>query len=285
MNYRHAFHAGNFADVHKHAVLARILLHLCRKPAPFRVIDTHAGAGRYDLFASEPTRSGEWRQGVGRLWQTGRPPKLDALLAPYLDAVAALNPDGELRSYPGSPLIVRHLLRTQDRLTACELEPTAAAALAATLRGDRRAKALTIDGWTALNAYVPPVERRGLVLIDPPFEDSAEFTRLAAALGGAHRKWPSGIYMLWYPLKDRGAPEALARRLKRLALPKLLRCELTLGPRRADAGLVGSGLIVVNPPFSLEAELRTLMPALAGVFSAEAASRVDWLAAEASVAR
>ena len=282
MNYRHAFHAGNFADVHKHAVLARVLLHLRRKPAAFRVIDTHAGGGRYDLFAAEPTRSGEWRQGIGRLWQSGRSNKLDALLAPYLEAVAALNPDGELRSYPGSPLIVRHLLRAQDRLTACELEPTAAAALAATLRGDRRAKALTIDGWTALNAYVPPRERRGLVLIDPPFEDAAEFARLAAALGNAHRKWPTGIYMLWYPITDRAAPDALARRLERLAVPKLLRCELTLRPPRAVAGLAGSGLILVNPPYPLEAELRTLMPALvrALALADEAAARVEWLADE-----
>jgi 23S rRNA (adenine2030-N6)-methyltransferase len=284
MNYRHAFHAGNFADVHKHAVLARILLHLCRKPAPFRVIDTHAGAGRYDLFAAEPTRSGEWRHGIARLWQSSGSQTFDGLLAPYLDAVAALNPGGELRSYPGSPLIVLHLLRAQDRLIACEFEPTAAAALAGTLRGDRRARALTIDGWTALKAYLPPKERRGVVLIDPPFEDSAEFERLAAALAGARRKWPSGIYMLWYPLKDRAAPDALARRLERLVLPKLLRCELMLGPARPDAGLIGSGLILANPPFTLEAELRALMPALALLFSTEATARIDWLAGESPVA-
>ena len=132
-----------------------------------------------------------------------------ALLAPYLDAVAALNPDGKLRAYPGSPLIAQSLLRPQDRLIACELEPRAAASLAAALRGDARAKALAIDGWTALGAYVPPKERRGLVLVDPPFEDAADFMRLSGALAAAHRKWPTGIYMLWYPIKERAAPDAL----------------------------------------------------------------------------
>jgi 23S rRNA (adenine2030-N6)-methyltransferase len=276
MNYRHAFHAGNFADVHKHAVLARILVHLCRKPAAFRVIDTHAGAGRYDLSALEPSRSGEWHQGIERVWPTQQG-KTDDLLAPYLDAVAALNPDGKLRVYPGSPLIVAHLLRRQDRLIACELEPRAAAALAATLRGTARAKTVAIDGWTALGAYVPPRERRGLVLIDPPFEDTADFVRLSGALAAAHRKWPTGIYLLWYPIKERTAADQLARRLQKLAVPKVLRCELSLGPPRADAGLVGSGLIVVNPPFTLEPDLHRLMPALAGLLSPQATWRLDWL--------
>ena len=279
MNYRHAFHAGNFADVHKHSVLARILVHLRRKPAAFRVIDTHAGAGRYDLLAPEPSRSGEWRDGIERVWEARR--QLhgpDALLAPYLAAVVALNPDGRLRIYPGSPLIVKYLLRPQDRLIACELEPLSAAALAAALRGDARAKAVAIDGWTALGAYVPPKERRGLVLIDPPFEDAADFMRLSSALAAAYRKWPNGIYLMWYPIKDRAAPDALARRLQKLALPNVLRCELTLGPPRAEAGLVGSGLIVVNPPFTLEPDLRIFMPALRAALSPRAASRIDWLA-------
>jgi 23S rRNA (adenine2030-N6)-methyltransferase len=279
MNYRHAFHTGNFADVHKHSVLARILVHLRRKPAAFRVIDTHAGAGRYDLLAPEPSRSGEWRDGIERVWEARR--QLhgpDALLAPYLAAVVALNPDGRLRIYPGSPLIVKYLLRPQDRLIACELEPRSAAALAAALRGDARAKAVAIDGWTALGAYVPPKERRGLVLIDPPFEDAADFMRLSSALAAAYRKWPTGIYLMWYPIKDRAAPDALARRLQKLALPNVLRCELTLGPPQAEAGLIGSGLIVVNPPFTLEPDLRIFMPALRAALSPRAASRIDWLA-------
>jgi 23S rRNA (adenine2030-N6)-methyltransferase len=201
MNYQHAFHAGNFADVHKHVVLTRILDYLRQKPAAFRVIDTHAGAGRYDLFGPQATRSGEWRHGIGRLFgkphsAAGKTDAAQALLAPYLNAVAALNPGGTLRAYPGSPLIVKALLRRQDRLIARELEPNAAAALKAALRGDARAKALTIDGWIALLANIPPKERRGLILIDPPFEETVDFARLSDALAQAHYKWPSGIYLL-----------------------------------------------------------------------------------------
>lgn len=296
MNYRHAFHAGNFADVHKHAVLARILTHLRQKPAAFRVIDSHAGSGRYDLFAEEATRGGEWRDGIGQVWsdqvwsgqvRSGRTKAEDAparaLLAPYLDAVAACNAGSDLRTYPGSPLIARHLMRSQDRLIACEIEPRAAAQLAATLRGGSRAKALAIDGWTAISAYVPPKERRGVVFIDPPFEEAADFTRLSAALSAAHRKWPTGIYVAWYPIKTREAPDALARRLQRLSIAKILRSELVLQAPAADAGLAGSGLVVVNPPFTLEADLRVLLPALGGMLaqaSARPGYRIDWLAAE-----
>ncbi len=286
MNYRHAFHAGNFADVHKHAVLARILTHLRLKPATFRVIDSHAGAGRYDLAAPDPIRGGEWRLGIARLWAARaeraaraalRQTQPWALLAPYLDAVAALNQDGELRAYPGSPLVVQHLLRAHDRLIACEIEPQAAAGLAAALRGDPRAKVLALDGWTAIGAFVPPKERRGLILIDPPFEDAGDFARLSVVLETTHRKWPTGIYMLWYPIKDREAPDALARRLRRSRVPKLLRCELSPGALREGASLVGSGLLVVNPPFTLEADLHLILPVLGNALSRRPSWRIDWL--------
>jgi 23S rRNA (adenine2030-N6)-methyltransferase len=280
MNYRHAFHAGGFADVHKHSVLTRVLLHLRLKPAAFRVIDTHAGAGVYDLSGPEPSRGGEWHHGIERLWQARRRGPPHALLTPYLDAVAALNPSGELRNYPGSPLIAKYLMRPQDRLIACEIEPGSAALLGAALRGDRRAKVLAIDGWTAAGAYVPPKERRGLILIDPSFEDAADFTHLSTMLSAAHRKWPTGIYLLWYPVKDRAAPDALARRLKKLNVPNVLRSELMIGTPRAEGALVGSGLIVVNPPFTLEQDLRAFMPAVCGILSPEAAARTDWLVPE-----
>ena len=278
MNYQHAFHAGNFADVHKHAVLARIICYLKAKPAALRVIDTHAGAGRYDLRGAQASRGGEWQEGIARLLDRPLPDEVRALLAPYLDVVRNLNPGGALRVYPGSPLVALALIRPQDRLVACELEPRAAASLKAVLR-DRRAKALALDGWTALGAYVPPKERRGVVLVDPPFEDAADFTRLAGAVAAAHRKWPTGIYLLWYPIKERDAPDALARRLRKLAMPSVLRCEITLGPPRADAGLIGSGLIVINPPFKLDADLEILLPALGEAFATGAACRIDWLAA------
>jgi len=283
VNYQHAFHAGNFADVHKHAVLARVLIHLRNKPAAFRVIDTHAGAARYDLLAQEATRGGEWHDGIAKVW-AARPTSGDdrsgggaALLTPYLDAVASLNPGGSLRTYPGSPLVALALLRPQDRLIACELEPRAAALLQTALRRDRRAKALTIDGWTALGAYVPPKERRGVVLIDPPFEEAADFTRLSSALVAAHRKWPTGIYMLWYPIKERDAAEALVRRLKRTGLAGLLRCEINLAPPAAALGLTGSGVILVNPPYKLDADLGLLLPALGKILSPQATIRTDWL--------
>jgi 23S rRNA (adenine2030-N6)-methyltransferase len=280
VNYQHAFHAGNFADVHKHVVLARVLTYLRAKPAAFRVIDTHAGAGRYDLLAAEPSRSGEWRNGIERVWEAAKDklaPDVRTLLAPYLETIATYNPDGGLRVYPGSPLIAQHLIRAQDRLIACELEPRSAAGLMTALRGDRRAKALAIDGWTAIGAYVPPKERRGMVLTDPPFEEAADFMRLSGSLATAHRKWPTGIYMLWYPIKGREAPEGLARRLERLAIPRVLRSEITLGRPRADAGLIGSGLIVVNPPFTLEADLQALLPALGGILAPQGTHRLGWL--------
>jgi 23S rRNA (adenine2030-N6)-methyltransferase len=285
MNYRHAFHAGNFADVHKHAVLVRILFHLRLKLGAFRIIDTHAGAGRYDLDGAEATRSGEWRRGIERIWQAREWGTAEDLIRPYLDLVTALNPGGELRSYPGSPLIAKSLLRQQDRMIACELEEAAATALAAALRGDRRCKALTIDGWTAAAAYVPPPERRGLVLIDPPFEEAIDFERLANILATAHRKWPTGIYLLWYPIKDRRAPDTLARQLGKLPVPRILRSELTLGPAQVGGNLVGSGLIVVNPPFTLERDLGVLLPVLCPLLSTEARARTDWLVAEQNPGR
>ncbi|MGZ3324915.1 MAG: 23S rRNA (adenine(2030)-N(6))-methyltransferase RlmJ [Xanthobacteraceae bacterium] len=282
MNYRHAFHAGNFADVVKHAVLVRILVHLCAKPAAFRVIDTHAGAGRYDLNGPEAARSLEWREGIERLVTASIGARARILLAPYLDVVAACNGVAGLTSYPGSPAIVRAFLRPQDRLLACELEPSAAAALTRYLAGDRRSKALSIDGWTALHAYVPPKERRGLVLTDPSFEDSGDFVRLGQALEAAHRKWANGIYLAWYPIKDRAGPDALARRLRRSGIAKILRAELSLAAPRVDNRLGACGLIVVNPPWTLAGELAILLPELAAILSGAAGGthRVDWVASE-----
>ena len=285
MNYQHAFHAGNFADVHKHIVLTRVLEYLRQKPAPFRVVDTHAGAGRYDLLGPQAARSGEWRDGIERLFAAPRSgaagtDSAQALVAPYLDIVAALNPGGTLRLYPGSPLIVKALLRRQDRLIACELEPSAAASLQVVLHGDDRAKALAIDGWMALFANIPPKERRGLIVIDPPYEEGVEFARLCDTLAQAHRKWASGLYLLWYPIKAREAPDALARRLRRLSVPKILRCELSIAPPRAEGALAGSGLIIVNPPFPLERELRVILPVLRRLLAPMGAYRLDWLSGE-----
>jgi hypothetical protein len=181
MNYRHAFHAGNFADVVKHIALARILTYLHDKPAAFRVIDTHAGAGLYDLTSAEAERGGEWRTGIARLMQARLSEPVMALVKPYLDVVRAFNPPRELVAYPGSPLIARALLRPQDRLVACEVEPGARKRLIEALYNDAQARVVDLDGWTALTAFVPPKERRGVMLIDPPFEAPDEFDRHAGA--------------------------------------------------------------------------------------------------------
>jgi 23S rRNA (adenine2030-N6)-methyltransferase len=292
LNYRHAFHAGSFADVVKHAVLVRILAHLRAKPAAFRVIDTHAGAGLYDLSGPEANRSSEWQAGIARLLAGPLSEPARALLAPYLGFVESLNTANldakrQLTRYPGSPAIVSAFLRPQDRLIACELEPTAAQALARNLARDRCAKAIAIDGWIALNAYVPPPERRGLVLVDPPFEDGNDFTRLASALAGAHRKWPGGTYLLWYPIKGRNAPDALVRDLRRLSIPKILRAELCVGETPLEGPLGGCGLMIVNPPWQLDNELAVILPGLAAALGLGAAlgpggagHRLDWIARE-----
>jgi 23S rRNA (adenine2030-N6)-methyltransferase len=262
MNYRHAFHAGNFADVFKHIIIARILTHLREKTAPFRVIDTHAGEGLYDLAGEEASRTGEWRDGIGRLTEAKLPADAAELMAPYLAALRACNRPDELRYYPGSPMLARHLLRPQDRLVACELEPRAAAALSRHLRASPTAKVTHIDGWTALNAYVPAKERRGLVIVDPPFEEPNDLIRLADGVTAAYRKWPTGIYLMWYPVKGRDGLDRFLKRLRRAGLEKCLRAEFAVASPGPAGGLNACGVIVVNPPWRLAAEIRNFAPAL-----------------------
>jgi 23S rRNA (adenine2030-N6)-methyltransferase len=279
MNYRHAFHAGNFADVIKHVVLVRILLYLQEKNAAFRVIDTHAGAGRYNLAGEEAERGGEWLTGIARIMQTRFSERAAPLMKPYLDIVRAFNPQrGQLTTYPGSPLIARALLRPQDRLTACEVEPVTRKALIDALRHDTQARVVDLDGWTALPAFVPPKERRGLVLIDPPYEQKDEFERLAAGFSEAFAKWPTGSYLLWYPAKSRRATDELARRVAQAvgeARPpgKCLRVEFSVAPQAAGTGLTSAGLLVVNPPWTLLAELKAILPELEKPLGQGGASR------------
>ncbi len=259
MNYRHAFHAGNFADVFKHALLTRILLRLAAKPAAFRVLDTHAGDGLYDLRSDASVRTGEWRDGIGRLLDADLPPGPAALLQPYKAIVASY---GE-GFYPGSPLVTASLLRRGDRLVCCELLPAALKRLRQAL--PKRGKVLELDGYLALKAQVPPVERRGLVLIDPPFEDPEELTRLRDAVSAAWRKWSTGIFAIWLPLKSPDAARSLAQALIEAGVPKLLRLELWTDAWQADERLAGTALIVINPPFGLDEEATVILPALADV--------------------
>ncbi|MER8749597.1 23S rRNA (adenine(2030)-N(6))-methyltransferase RlmJ [Mesorhizobium sp. M1050] len=282
MNYRHAYHAGNFADVVKHVVLTRLLEYLKQKDKAFRVIDTHAGIGRYDLSSVEAQKTGEWQGGIGRLIDAQLAAPVAALLAPYLETVRSLNPEGGIQKYPGSPLIARHLMRKQDRLTAIELHPKDVAKLRTLFAGDFQARIIELDGWLALGAHLPPKEKRGLVLIDPPFEETGEFERLVDGLIRAHKRWPGGIYALWYPIKDRKAIIAFRKALKQSGIPKLLDIEFEIRPASSEPSLDGSGLLVVNPPFTLEGELRMLLPALHRLLAVGRPAHwsLEWLAGE-----
>ena len=289
MNYRHAYHAGNFADVLKHATLALALQRMTAKPAPLRIIDTHAGVGLYDLTGREAGKTGEWRHGIGRLLGPGAeplPPAVAALLEPYLAAVRAVNPPGsdELVRYPGSPMIARHLLRPGDRLIANEFHPDDNAALAAVLARERRAKVLALDGWTALKSLLPPRERRGLVLVDPPFEAQGELERLTTGLAEAHRRFATGVYLLWFPIKDPRPIARLQHAVLGLGLPKLLFVDLMIRPARDPDRLNGTGLLIANPPYGLSGQLRELAPVLARRLAQEDGGRatVTWLAGDES---
>ena len=269
MNYSHAFHAGNFADVVKHVVLVRILLHLAKKPTPFRVIDTHAGAGLYDLAGDEASRTGEWREGVGRLGSVDPASEAGALLAPYR---ALIDVDIAALRYPGSPLLVQRLLRATDRAIFCETQGPVRQRLARVLGRDRRAKVLEIDGWTALGAFVPPPERRGLVLVDPPFEATDEFSRMAGAFANAVRKWRTGIYLLWYPVKSFERRDAFWAALAASDAPDLLRIEFGVAPVDPVGGLMRTGLAVANPPFMLAEEMRISLSGLAQALGRDSAA-------------
>jgi 23S rRNA (adenine2030-N6)-methyltransferase len=265
MNYRHAYHAGNFADVLKHVVLTRVIEYLKRKPAPFRIIDTHAGSGRYALHSEEAAKTGEWKAGIARLLGPDAPPlpaEVAGLMAPYLDAVRAENGAGALRLYPGSPLIARRLMRADDRLVANELHPEEHARLKASIGRDRRVKVLQLDGWLALKAQLPPNERRGIVLIDPPFEEERELARMAQGLAEGLNRFATGVYLAWYPIKDPRPVARFHRDLASLPGARMLRVELMLR-RPADLDrLNGCGLVVANPPHVLDAELASILPVL-----------------------
>ena len=283
MNYRHAFHAGNFADVVKHAILARVLVYLKRKEAPFRFIDTHAGAGRYDLTGDEARRSPEWREGVARLVRATPPKPVADLLAPYLQAIGPPGADGLPVSYPGSPAIAQALLRAEDRIALCEAHPEEREKLIAALGRDRRLSIVATDGYLALNAYLPPKERRGAVLIDPPFESPAEPARVEEALARALRKWPTGLFLAWRPIREAAADAHFLNNIAALGAPNILRIDIDVGPGPVGAQgqrpLSGAGLLVFNPPHTLFDEAATLTPWLARLLAREGrgAHVCEWL--------
>ena len=282
LSYRHAFHAGNFADVLKHAVLALLVAALARKEKPFAVLDTHAGAGLYDLGSREARKLREWRDGIGRLRDHGEAP---AELRPYLEAVEAANTgDGmdAVGRYPGSPLVIRHLLRPGDRLLLCELHRADHAALEALFAGDRQVAVHNRDGYEALKALLPPPERRGLVLIDPAYEVGDEWERVAEGLATAWRRWPTGVLAAWYPLLA-GDPHArLERAVVAAGLTKILRVKLGVFPQDSPGGMNGAGMLIVNPPWQVDKQVARLLPWLLARLApgGQGQQKVDWLVPE-----
>ncbi|HET6375810.1 MAG TPA: 23S rRNA (adenine(2030)-N(6))-methyltransferase RlmJ [Methylocella sp.] len=277
MNYRHEFHAGNFADVFKHILLSRILLYLRVKPSAFRCIETHAGSGLYALGSAGAGKPAEWRGGIGRLAPACPDPLLQELLGPYLEIEAPL-----LQTVPphyaGSPLIARALLRRQDRMLLCELHPRAFENLKAVLGKEPGVKLFAINGYMGLRAFVPPKERRGLVLIDPPFEDPGEFETAADELEKAWRKWPGGIYMLWYPVKDMASASAFSQSLAQRGIKRILRLEFQVSRPAPQLPLARCGAVIVNPPYLLPGEAGRILPWLADCLGAgEPGFSINWL--------
>ena len=282
MNYRHAFHAGNFADVFKHTILIGLLESLKAKQTPFCYIDTHAGAGRYDLRGEQALKTREHEEGVTRLLGATR---LGSHTHVYLNLVRALNAKAahELDVYPGSPLIASLLMREQDRAALCELQADEAAQLKRLFAGDARIGVHQRDGYEALTALLPPKERRGMVLIDPPFEaQEDEFRAIETALLQAHARWPGGIYAIWYPIKLRHQAQRFQRWFTLQKIPKVLCAELLLHPDNSALRLNGCGMVIVNPPWKFERQLGELLPQLSkhlaqGRFGQH---RVEWLTRE-----
>ncbi len=262
MNYRHVFHAGNFADVLKHAVMAWIISYLQNKPGPIRIIESHAGGGIYDLSASAAARTGEWLGGIGLL-----DAPLDAVaepfLTPYREALAVLRAGHGPNIYPGSPLICQHMLRADDRYIGAELHGETNWHLKTALGRDARFKVLLMDGWQVLRANVPPKERRGLALIDPAYEAADEWQSVARETIAAWRKWPTGCFMVWYPLKNPRQSDDLAASFADAGVGSAIRLELMVDDLVASERLAGCGVLVINPPWTLFAEARLFLPALA----------------------
>ena len=279
LSYRHGFHAGNFADVFKHIVLSLLVRAQLRKDKPFFYLDTHAGAGRYELGSTMAQKNREFAGGIARLWGLAEAP--EAARA-YLDAVRALNAAPELRVYPGSPRIARHFLRAQDRMVLCELHGKEAEHLQAEFAGDRQVATRAGDGYQGLKAFLPPLEKRGLVLIDPPFELKDERARLLEAVAQAHKRFATGVYAIWYPIQDRAAVDWLRRQLVRTGIRNILAAELRIFDEDAPLRLNGSGMVVINPPWRLDEELETLGPWLWQALSPEGQGgfKLDWLVPE-----
>ena len=278
MNYRHGFHAGNHGDVLKHVLLTRLLAYLNRKDKPYRVIDAHAGIGIYGLDGVEALKTGEWEGGIGRM-AAPFASEIEELLAPYRAIIAAINSDDQMKRYPGSPEIAVRMMRKHDRMIANELQPECHEMLARNYWQDARVKLMQTDAETCVKASLPPPERRGIVLIDPPYEQKGEAVKAARMLGEGLKRFATGIFVLWYPVKAKGDETICLDAATALGVPGTLMAELRVREPFRQGGLAGSGLIVVNAPWGLDAELELLLPALAGRLGVGEWGRgtVEWL--------
>jgi 23S rRNA (adenine2030-N6)-methyltransferase len=279
LSYRHLFHAGNFADVFKHALLTRLLIAISAKEKPYLYLDTHAGIGRYDLTHAWAQKAREYENGVARIWRAHDTP---ATLEPYVEALRSVNPDGALRFYPGSPLIAKRFMRSADRMVLTELNKTDCAVLQEVFARERRIAVQLMDAYQALKAYLPPPERRGLVLIDSSFDRSREFDRLLRALKDAYTLWPTGIYAVWYPLMEPAPMRDFAAGIRRSGIRKVLQLEITVRSRDESGIIPGCGMLVVNPPWHFEDEARPLLAWLAKKLALQGpgTARVEWLVPE-----
>lgn len=276
MNYRHSYHAGNHADVLKHAILLRMVTLLQRKDAPLCYLDSHAGTALYDLQGEDAGRTGEYRDGIGRLWAQD---DLPALLADYRNAVARHNPDGQLRLYPGSPQLVADTLREQDRMIISELHPADAQTLKGHFVDAPQIAVHQRDGYELPKAFLPVAERRALWLLDPPFEKGDDLQRCLRAMEQGIQRMRQTVIALWYPIKDQRLLRDFYRQIGAAGLPKVLRVELNVRPADTTLGLNGSGLMLVNPPWPLWEELEQALPWMARQLAQSGPGdwRMDWL--------
>jgi 23S rRNA (adenine2030-N6)-methyltransferase len=271
MNYKHIYHAGNFADVAKHVALLYCLKALTRKEAPFFVLDTHAGRGYYDLQAAEAAKSGEAERGIQRVIAAAAGAKP---LEDYLSVIRARR-GKRLARYPGSPALIAQVLRPQDRALFVELMPAEARAIDRELESAGRISTQIDDGYAVLKAKVPPPERRGLVLIDPPYESLDEFKELLQAFGDAYARWPTGTFLMWYPIRSADQRSLVHSRFEALGIPKMLLAEMAVHPDDVGVGLAGSGMMIVNPPYGADEFLRDAYSVIHHCIAAAGAGYVE----------
>ncbi|NRA53486.1 MAG: 23S rRNA (adenine(2030)-N(6))-methyltransferase RlmJ [Gammaproteobacteria bacterium] len=279
LSYRHSFHAGNFADVLKHTVQSLIIESLKQKPTPFVYHDTHSAAGRYDLRDAKSEKTGEYKEGIARLWHRDDIPDL---MQPYIDTIEALNPNGDLTYYPGSPMVAWQLMEQQNRLELTELHPTDIELLRQEFAGQRKVRIQQIDGYKGLKGAMPPAQRRALVLIDPPYELKTEHDDAIKGIVESHRRFATGIYALWYPVVSRAQVERFCQKFSEQGIKKILRIELCVKGDTNEFGMTGSGMIIVNPPWKLEQQMRELLPWLTKQLKQDNSAHftLEWLVEE-----